>query len=131
MALNPRSLAASPQGLSAMLPVFDVNEGVDLDRGGVMWPQPPGPVTSAEEYAGFFAQQVDSAGSPQSLISQLQDIAKADMAPPSLMSFARLSTMPNAYSNGIANPPGIPPTVLKKIAEDHFAPKVIIQQRIM
>ena len=114
-----------------MPPAFDINEGVDVAKGGVRWPE-AGPgrsaMYSADDYFQAFAQVVDGPGSAGALVEVLKGAVGG--APPALTTFATLTTMPNAYNQGIAQPPGIPFAILKKLADEHFLPKVIIQQRV-
>lgn len=109
---------------------FDPNDG-KADEAGYIPHQSDGafttPVISAQQYADVFMKAVDS---PSSIEFMKAALAKAINAAPSLQSFGKMSLMPESYANGIINWPGIPPEMLKKIAEDHLAPKVIIQQRI-
>ncbi len=85
------------------------------------------PVVSAKQFADAFMTQVDA---PSSMEFFAKSISKALQPAPSLQNFGKLSLMPESYTNGVVNWPGISPEILVKISQEHLAPKVIIQQRI-
>ena len=67
---------------------------------------------------------------PDPLKDVLDEIIKGITAPPSMMSYARISYMPEMHNAGVMQWPGIPPEALKKVAKENLAPQMIINMRI-
>ncbi len=63
-------------------------------------------------------------------IEQYVDVfSKALSLPPSVMSFARMSSMPDQYASGVIQWPGIAPASMGKVARENLAPQLIIGLR--
>lgn len=69
-------------------------------------------------------------GAPLSAGESLGELIKAISAPPSMMSYARISYMPEMHNPGVMQWPGIPPEALKKVAKENLAPQLIINMRV-
>lgn len=99
----------------------NINEDGRGVEGGVAFPKLP--ALNVEDYAEIFTKAVDSYGS-------LETFVKALSAPPSSFAFARISSMPNNFDRGIAQPPGLPFEALRKIGRENLAPQMIINMRV-
>jgi hypothetical protein len=113
--------------------LFDPNSG-DAPTGlGYIPAMPDGeftqPVISARQYAETFMTAVDGPGSEGFFRANLVKALSAINAAPSLQPYSKISLMPASYANNIIEWPGARPEMLMKIANEHLAPKVIIQQR--
>jgi CRISPR/Cas system-associated protein endoribonuclease Cas2 len=60
----------------------------------------------------------------------MDDIKKSITAPPSMMSYARISYMPEMHNAGVMQWPGIPPEALAKVVKENIAPQLIIGMRV-
>lgn len=60
----------------------------------------------------------------------MNEIQKAITAPPSMMSYARISYMPEMHNAGVMQWPGIPPEALAKVVKENLAPQLIIGMRV-
>ena len=60
----------------------------------------------------------------------MDEIKKGITAPPSMMSYARISYMPEMHNAGVMQWPGIPPGALAKVVKENLAPQLIIGMRV-
>lgn len=64
------------------------------------------------------------------IVKSYEDLAKAIGIPANMLSYARMSYMPDATSSGILQWPGVHPEALRKIVRENIAPNLIINTRI-
>lgn len=102
---------------------FDPNVNEDGTKVAGAPAFPALPALDAAQYAEFFTKAIDTTGS-------LDTFIKALSAPPSSFAFARLSSMPNSFDRGVAQPPGLPFGAIRKIVRENIAPQMIINQRV-
>lgn len=82
----------------------------------------PIPVGSVSEYARLFTQAIGENG--------VDTFMKALADAPSLQTYGKLSMLPGTYDRGIIEWPGIPPQMLKKMAQENFIIHAVMQQRM-
>ena len=63
-------------------------------------------------------------------VKGLIEFQKAITAPPSMMSYARISYMPEMHNAGVMQWPDIPPEALQKVVKENIAPLMIIGMRV-
>lgn len=79
-------------------------------------------ISSVEQYAGLFTQAIGTDG--------VGAFMKALADAPSLQTYGKLSMLPGTYDRGIIEWPGIPPQMLKKMAQENFIIHAVMQQRM-
>lgn len=111
---------------------FDPNEGMSEKGTGFRLPSADGiergylSITNAETYAAAFAKTLE--GSDPFGISEF--IGKALNVPPQMLSFGRMSFMPDSFNGGVLQWPGIAPEAIGKIVRENLAPQLIIGMRV-
>ena len=113
------------------LPTFDPNSSTvgDVSKADfAQFPQIEG-VMDAGSYANAFSNLIGAARETSEF-----DLLKAGVAgsidAPNMQSFARITQMPNAMTQGMVQWPDLPAASLKKIATENYVCHAIIQQRI-
>lgn len=94
---------------------WDVN--LDSGTGKAVFPPLDQKVYSLDQYVKHFEAAAD-------------EIQKSLATPPSMMTYARMSYMPDAAEYGILQWPGINPDALRRIVRENIAPQMIIGMRI-
>jgi hypothetical protein len=59
-----------------------------------------------------------------------EGIAKALTMPPEMVSFARISMLPEVHNGGVQQWPGMPPEALRKVVRENLIPQTIINLRV-
>jgi hypothetical protein len=110
---------------------FDINEGAPV-KGRVMLPSAgsaamgagmSGMVSDVESYAAIFETQYARA------MDASDAAAKSIAVPPGMLSFGKISYMPESYNSGVLQWPGIAPEALRKTVRENLAPQLIIGMR--
>ena len=66
----------------------------------------------------------------EGIIKGFEDVIKAVGIPANMLSFARMSYMPDATNSGVLQWPGVHPEALKKILRENVAPNLIVNTRV-
>jgi hypothetical protein len=106
---------------------FDTNDGSVQKRDLAQFPMLDGAFTAAD-YADVFGGLTTNKGALMDFASKAGAAGMIDA--PEMQSFSRLSQMPNAFTRGMVQWPGLPAATLKKISADNYIVNAIIQQRV-
>jgi len=102
---------------------FNINEGAK----GVMFPSTgsigaPGAASNLESHALIFEEYYKT-------LDRNAEVSKGINVPPGMLSFGKISYMPESYNSGVLQWPGIAPEALRKIVRENIAPQMIIGMR--
>lgn len=97
------------------------------------FPEMDGYITSpsVEEYVSMLERNLSlGTGAMAKGHSPLDAILKGLQAPPQEFSYARISSMPDMYNEGVIQWPDLSPQAFQKVVTTNIAPQMIIGQRI-
>ncbi len=92
-------------------------------------PYPEGPSHSIEEYTQYLESRFNAL-SKSSSHTPIEAILKTLAAPPQEFSYARISSMPDMYNDGVIQWPDLSPQAFQKVVQTNLAPQMIIGQRV-
>ena len=84
---------------------------------------------SVEEYTRFLESKFSGIHKSTSH-SPIEAIIKGLSAPPQEFSYARISSMPDMYNDGVIQWPDLSPQAFQKVVQTNLAPQMIIGQRV-
>lgn len=92
-------------------------------------PYSEGPNHSIEEYTQYLESRFNAL-SKSSSHTPIEAILKTLAAPPQEFSYARISSMPDMYNDGVIQWPDLSPQAFQKVVQTNLAPQMIIGQRV-